>query len=68
MRASFADLAAVEDHDEVGGLHGAEAMRHDERRSVAKQLPEARLDELLAPAVEAARRFAEYQNGRVGER
>ena len=65
VRPALDDLAAFEHQDLVGAADGRQPVRDDERRAALPQRLQAVLNQRLALAVEARRRFVENQDARV---
>src|SRR4051812_48208002 len=67
VRPSLDDLPGFEDQDLIRALDGRQPVRDDERGASAPQRFQAVLDQCLALAVEARRRFVENQDFGVGQ-
>jgi hypothetical protein len=67
VRAAFDDLSMFEDEDLVRAPDGREAVRDDEGRPAEPQRTQAVLDDRLAFAVEARRRFVEHEDAGIGQ-
>src|SRR5687768_935799 len=67
VAAAFDDLPRLEHENLVGAPDCREAMRDDERRPPTAKRVQPVLDERLAFAVEARRRFVENQHARIRE-
>ena len=67
MRAPLDDPAVLHHQDHVGVADRRQPVRDDERRAPAHQLAHRALDEDFGARVDAARRFVEDQDRRIGE-
>src|SRR6266568_8940226 len=67
VTAALDDPAAVEYQNDVGGEHGRQPVRDDERRALSEQRAQCRLDVLLGDGVQIGRRLVEDEDARVLE-
>ena len=67
MGSSFQDPAVFQHHDQVGVRDGTQSVGNDERRAVAQQLAQRRLDELLAFRVQITGGLVQDQDLRVSQ-
>src|ERR1039458_4841300 len=63
--ARFDNASLVQYHNEIGPLHGGEAVGDADRRAALHQLFERRLDDPLGFGIERAGGFVQDQNRRV---
>src|SRR5262245_63418703 len=67
VRAALHDPAFGEHHDEMGVLHGREAVRDDEDGAMRHQPVDGFLDEALGLRIEGARRLIQDEDGRIAQ-
>src|SRR6266508_6721220 len=67
VAAALDDAAVVEDQDQVGGEHGRQPVRDDERRPPGEERAQRGLDVLLGDGVEVGRGLVEDQDARILE-